>query len=146
MMKQLRRGVQIDRASYFRIGAFLELAIAAYELPATYWALFHIATWDMELALQNPAIMAGDSCGTPVAFLVPVTDARNITPLITNRYNLLRGDDFLRPPFSHLDSTVEDSFWFCHGMSRLGDYIQLSSLRAPDRASLSVGEANVIVT
>ena len=92
-----------------------ELAIAAYKLSAADRALFDIATWDVEIALEHAAIRAGNCFSAPVALFITVTNARNIAPLMPDGGDLLRRDDFLRPSFSHPDTTVNDFFWFGHG-------------------------------
>lgn len=83
-------------------------------MPAADRALFDVTAWDMEIALENPAIRAGNCFSVPVALFISITDARDIAPLMPDGDDLLRRDDFLRPSFSHRDATVEDHFWLCH--------------------------------
>ena len=69
----------------------------------------------MEIALENPAIRAGDCFSAPVALLIPVTNARDIAPLMPDGDDFLRCDNFLRPSFGHWHAAINNFFWFGHG-------------------------------
>lgn len=56
---------------------FGEIAIARYELTAASGPFLHVPTWNMELALQNAAVMAWGAISMPVILFASVTNARD---------------------------------------------------------------------
>jgi hypothetical protein len=106
----------------------IERAVTGYELTSTYRALFDITIGHMELAVENRAIVTRHGGSIPIAMFLAVTNARNVSPFVSERCRLLGSDDFLGPSFNHRNSAVEDSFRLGH-VNRLG----VSASRIPGK-------------
>jgi hypothetical protein len=83
------------------LGEVIEFAITRDELAPTDRAFFDIATRHIELTLKDPAIMARYIRSIPVASFFAVTNARNVSSLEFDGYDLLGSHDFLRPSYNH---------------------------------------------
>ena len=69
-------------------------------------AFFHITARNMELAMDDAAIMTGPNLGLPVVLLVPVADAINYGAAHPYLRSALGGLDPLGPTLNHSNPAV----------------------------------------
>jgi hypothetical protein len=73
-----------DESSRFHSERFLPLVestITRYELTTANWAFLNVTTGNMELALQNSAVMARNAVSVPVILLASVWSASDGFPV-----------------------------------------------------------------
>ena len=88
-------------------------ALATDRLSIAHRTTLDVTPDDVELALNDSAVVAGSLVGPPVFRLVSVAHASVILPTPADGADFLRLANPVRPSHDHLDTAIHNSI--CHG-------------------------------